>query len=53
MKRVFITGGRRGIGQAVVNRFEKAGYEVTAPVREELDLNSPESIRKYLAEHAD
>lgn len=53
MKRVFITGGRRGIGKAVVNRFEKAGYEVTAPVREELDLNSPESIRKYLAEHAD
>lgn len=53
MKRVFITGGRRGIGKAVVNRFEKAGYGVTAPVREELDLNSPESIRKYLAEHAD
>ncbi len=53
MKRVFITGGRRGLGKAVVNRFEKAGYEVTAPVREELDLNSPESIRKYLAEHAD
>lgn len=53
MKRVFITGGRRGIGKAVVSRFEEAGYEVAAPPREELDLNSPESIRGYLARHKD
>lgn len=52
MKRVFVTGGRRGIGKAVVNRFEEAGYEVTAPAREELDLNNPESIRQYLTDHA-
>lgn len=53
MRRVFITGGRRGIGKAIVNRFREAGYDVTAPTREELDLNNSESIANYLSEHAE
>lgn len=52
MRQVFITGGSRGIGKAVAERFQRAGYEVTAPAREELDLNNPESIRQYLSIHA-
>lgn len=52
MKHVFVTGGRRGIGKAIVNRFEKAGYKVTAPPRDELDLNNSESINRYLIKHS-
>lgn len=51
MRRVFITGGRRGIGKSIVNRFKEAGYEIVAPMREELDLNNSESIQQYLQEH--
>jgi 3-oxoacyl-[acyl-carrier protein] reductase len=51
MKRVFITGGSRGIGKAVAECFKKAGYEITAPVREELNLSSAESINRYLEAH--
>lgn len=51
MKRVFITGGSRGIGKAIADIFNKNGYEVVYPSRAELDLNDPESINKYLEEH--
>ncbi len=46
-KRAFVTGGSRGIGLAVVRRFQQAGIQVIAPARQELDLASLESVRTY------
>lgn len=43
-----MTGGSRGIGQAVVHRFREGGIRVIAPTRQELDLSSPESVRDYV-----
>lgn len=51
MKKVFITGGSRGIGKAVCRKFCQEGYAVTAPVRNELDLNCAESISDYIVSH--
>lgn len=42
-----MTGGSRGIGQAVVQRFREEGIHVIAPTRQELDLSSLESVRGY------
>jgi 3-oxoacyl-[acyl-carrier protein] reductase len=50
-KCVFITGGARGIGQAIAKRFQEAGYEVIAPSRQELDLSSMDSLREYSTHH--
>lgn len=47
-KNVFITGAARGIGKAVRERFESAGFEVIAPDRSELDLSQMESVEAYL-----
>lgn len=49
-KCVFITGGSRGIGQAIACQYQQAGYEVISPTRAELDLSSVSSIKDYLAE---
>ncbi len=49
MKRTaLVTGGSRGIGQAVVRRFKAEGVRVIAPARQELDLVSTESVKSYL-----
>jgi len=45
---VFLTGGSRGIGLAIKNRFVEEGCNVIAPTREEMDLMSRESILNYL-----
>jgi 3-oxoacyl-[acyl-carrier protein] reductase len=45
----FITGGSRGIGKAIANRFCAAGFDVIAPARKELDLASLDSIETYLS----
>ncbi len=47
-RRVLVTGASRGIGLAILQRYEQAGYEVLAPARAEVDLASPPSIRGYL-----
>jgi 3-oxoacyl-[acyl-carrier protein] reductase len=47
-RNALVTGGSRGIGQAVVRRFEEGGIRVIAPTRRELDLASHESVRDYL-----
>jgi 3-oxoacyl-[acyl-carrier protein] reductase len=44
-----VTGGSRGIGRAVVERFEALGARVLAPPRAELDLGDPSSIDAYAA----
>ena len=45
--RVLITGGSRGIGKAIAKCYSKAGHCVLTPSRNELDLNSIESILNY------
>jgi 3-oxoacyl-[acyl-carrier protein] reductase len=50
-KNVFLTGGSRGIGKAVKDRFIKAGYIVYSPTREELDLSDIQSIKNYIEKH--
>lgn len=50
-KTVFITGGSRGIGASIVRVFHNNGYSIIAPAREELDLQSKESIERYFSKH--
>jgi 3-oxoacyl-[acyl-carrier protein] reductase len=37
--KVLVTGGSRGIGKAIVEKFRSQGHFVTAPSRSELDLS--------------
>ena len=49
MKKVLVTGASRGIGKAIAQRFTQAGWQVVAPTRQELDLNSAASIDAFVA----
>ncbi len=42
--RVLVTGGSRGIGKDICDKFIKEGHEVIAPTREELELSQPISF---------
>jgi len=53
MRTVLITGGSRGIGKAICERFGEAGYRVAAPAREEMDLSSSVSVEAYLNANRD
>ena len=44
-----VTGGSRGIGRAVVERFEELGARVLAPTRAELDLADAAAVKTYAA----
>ena len=48
MRRVLITGGSRGIGQAIAAKFNENGYEVFAPSHSELDLTDEMSINQFI-----
>jgi 3-oxoacyl-[acyl-carrier protein] reductase len=48
MRNALITGTSRGIGKAIKELFEQNGIKVFAPNRDEMDLNSNESIRNYI-----
>jgi 3-oxoacyl-[acyl-carrier protein] reductase len=48
---VFLTGGARGIGAAILEELKGAGHDVIAPSRIELDLSSRESVEAYLGSH--
>jgi 3-oxoacyl-[acyl-carrier protein] reductase len=43
-----VTGGSRGIGRAIVKRFEELGARVLAPSRAELDLRDGPSIEAFV-----
>jgi NAD(P)-dependent dehydrogenase (short-subunit alcohol dehydrogenase family) len=43
-----VTGGSRGIGTAVVERFREEGAVVLAPSRHELDVSDARSIQSYV-----
>lgn len=49
----FVTGGSRGIGQAVCTRFLQEGYDVLSPSRSELDLANLEAVSAYLETRQD
>jgi 3-oxoacyl-[acyl-carrier protein] reductase len=42
--RVLVTGGSRGIGKDICDKFIREGHEVIAPTRKELDLSKPFSF---------
>lgn len=43
-----VTGGSRGIGKAIVEKYLACGIEVLCPTRDELNLSSNASVEYYL-----
>jgi len=52
-RRVVVTGGTRGIGKAVADRFRAAGDEVIATGRAELDVTDEAAVSEFFARHND
>ena len=48
MRNVLVTGGARGIGHAIKDKFMTEGYRVFSPTREELNLLDDQSINQYI-----
>jgi NAD(P)-dependent dehydrogenase (short-subunit alcohol dehydrogenase family) len=44
-----VTGGSRGIGQAIVQRFEELGARVLAPTRADVDLRDAAALEAFAA----
>ncbi|MGL4108635.1 SDR family NAD(P)-dependent oxidoreductase [Clostridium sp. LP20] len=53
IKKALITGGARGIGKAIADKFKAAGYEVYTPTRMELDLANSKSVDEYIEKNKD
>jgi NAD(P)-dependent dehydrogenase (short-subunit alcohol dehydrogenase family) len=49
VRRALVTGGSRGIGQAIAAVLSAEGVDVVAPARGELDLSRPASVEAYAA----
>lgn len=46
--KILVTGGSRGIGAAIVQKFRSSGQKVIAPSRSELDLSNEDSLNSFL-----
>lgn len=44
---VLVTGGSRGIGKSIADKFKNKGYKVLIPSRNEMDLSNNLSIESY------
>lgn len=53
MRKALITGTSRGIGKVIKDFFEKKGIFVYAPTRNEMNLSSMNSIKKYISKISD
>jgi 3-oxoacyl-[acyl-carrier protein] reductase len=53
VRTALVTGGSRGIGAAIVQKLKSEGYKILAPTRQEMDLESSDSITSYLAQRKD
>ena len=53
MNLVLVTGGSRGIGKAIAERYKNAGCEVLTPPRSELNLLDNDSVDKFIANNKD
>jgi len=49
--RVLITGGSRGIGKAVMKKYEEEGHITICPAREELDLLDKDSVLAFIQKY--
>ena len=48
MHKALITGASRGIGKVIKDLFEQNDIKVYAPSREEMDLKSNDSVKRYI-----
>lgn len=45
---ILLTGGSRGIGEAIKNAFNSPEYNIISPSRQELDLSNIEHVKEYI-----
>ncbi len=48
MKNILITGSSRGIGEAILLNLKEKGFNCIGPSRNELDISSIDSIKRYI-----
>ena len=53
MYTVFITGGSRGIGKSIAEKYRQEGYKIIAPSREECDLADEDSVEAFIRKYQD
>ena len=53
MRTALITGGSRGIGKAIAEKFTREGYRVVIPTRAEMELSDPGSVEAFVKRNRD
>jgi 3-oxoacyl-[acyl-carrier protein] reductase len=51
-RKAFISGGSRGIGEAIARELGRQGLQIWTPDRAELDLSDPSSVTRFMESHA-